>query len=387
VLNKTDYLQPAELAQALAFASDAIRQVLGMLVPVFPVSARLAIEGKQAKDTSLLERSGFLDLEQALRTFIAKERTDTWLRSVSRSLLSLLARARHALALERQALSEPLERIQNNLAAFQARRADVQRSRADHQVLLEADARALMREDIEPALERFKKEQIERLPAYVDEWHLALWTLPSPRLPSRTLQAELEKRIIDEVRTAYDSWLLREDAHLAEAFDASCRRFWENLQKTIDELMRYSSELFALSWTRADLEGGWSTQSGFYYKFWYEPTSLRILSVSIVLRLPKPLAGKLIVRRMKRLAAELIETQAGRIRHDLEERLKQSVHDARRRMSQSADAMISRIEAAIESAISTRRQSESHVEARRAEITRIDECLTTIEARVRESAP
>lgn len=382
LLNKVDHLAPAEQAEALAFATEAIRHALGTAVPVFPVSARLALEAKRSGDESLFERSGFVEFQAALREFIDRDRADTWLRSVARSLTGLIAHARHACEVELNALSGPLDLIQRNLSAFQARRDELHRSRADHRVLLEADARALLREDVEPALERFKQELLERLPAHIDAWFARY-----RELPSRQLQAELEKRIIETLREAYDGWLAQQDLHLAQAFDALCRRFWSELQRKINELMRYSSELFALSWTPTEVEGAWSAQSRFYYKFWYEPTGLRMLSTSLALSLPKALAGRLIMRYMKALAAEFADTQAGRLRHDLEERLKQSVRDAQRKMTERADAIIAQVEAAIERALETRRESEPHITARRAELSQRRDFFNALEARVLKNTP
>ena len=132
--------------------------------------------------------------------------------------------------------------------------------------------------------------------------------------------------------------------------------------------MRRSSELFAIAFERTDTEPRWTTESGFYYKFWYEPTSLKILSTSVVFALPRRLAAPLVVRRSKATACELIEVQAGRIRHDLEERLKRSVQNAQRQMVRQIDATVAGIESAIANGVATRRQSASEVAQRSAQL-------------------
>jgi hypothetical protein len=147
--------------------------------------------------------------------------------------------------------------------------------------------------------------------------------------------------------------------------------------------MRYSSKLFALEFEAVPVEGGWTSESDLYYKFWYEPTSLKILATSFVLVLPKSLAGRLIVKRTKVHALELIEAQAGRIRHDLEERLKRSVHDARRQIILTAESIVDRIEGAIDSGMSARRDSDAHIAVRTRELTESIHAVASIEARVR----
>ena len=162
-----------------------------------------------------------------------------------------------------------------------------------------------------------------------------------------------------------------------------CARFWSSLQQSVDELLRRSSELFAVDFERPDTEPRWTAESGFYYKFWYEPTSLKILSTSAVLMLPRLIAAPLIAKRAKTTAGELIEIQAGRIRHDLDERLKKSVQDAQRQMLRQIDATVAGIEAAIEGGVALRVRGTEQAAARSAQIESARREIGALLARLR----
>ena len=364
LLNKTDYLRPEELRESLAFSVRAIREALGSDdVPVFPVSARLALEGKMGHDAESLARSGFPAFERALRDFMAQGKIEAWLHSLGRGLERLLTQTRFTLDLESKALLEPLDRIEANLALFREEKERAERARADYCVLLEADARALLREGIEQKLDHFKRAEKTEIRAAIDGWVAELRSLPS-----RKLQGALEERKVATIRATYDDWLAQEDVEISRAFQRLCARFWASLQQSVDELMRRSSELFSVDFERADSEPRWAAESGFYYKFWYEPTSLKILSTSAILMLPRTIAARLIAKRAKTTAVELIEVQAGRIRHDFDERLKKSVQDAQRQMLRQIDGTVTGIEAAIESGVSLRAHSTEQLAARTAQI-------------------
>jgi GTP-binding protein EngB required for normal cell division len=379
LLNKTDYLRPSELSESFVFSVHAIREALGTDdVPVFPVSARLALEGKMSNDAESLNRSGFPAFERSLRNFMAQEKTEAGLRSLGLGLERLLAQARFATDLESKALIEPLDHIEANLAAFRQEKERAERARADYCVLLEADARALLKQDIESKLEDFKRARTAEIRAAIDGW---LGELRG--LPSRKLQAALEQRKIAAIRAAYDDWLAQKDVEISRAFQRLCARFWASLQQSVDDLMRRSSELFSVHFDRADTEPRWTAESGFYYKFWYEPTSLKILSISAILMLPRVIAAPLIAKRAKATAVELIEVQAGRIRHDLEERLKKSVQDAQRQMLRQIDATVAGIEVAIESGISLRLRSGEQVAARGAQLESARREIAVLRARLR----
>ena len=211
---------------------------------------------------------------------------------------------------------------------------------------------------------------------------VARWYAELSTLPLRKLQPTLERQLFAEIRLAYDSWLARQDVVLTQAFGTQCERAWTSLQSTVDELIRYSSELFEVNFEPIIAESQWSLESGFYYKFWYEPTSLRLLSNSLVTMLPKALAGGLLVRRMTNQAAELIDTQAGRIRHDLQERLKTSVREVQRRIGATTSSIVAHIESAIQEGARIRRQNATRVQARAQELTTVIDDLVALHRRV-----
>lgn len=82
VLNKIDLARESEGTDAISFVTAALRRETGVADSrVFPVSARMALDAKQAKDGALLARSGFPEFEAALAEFLARERSDLLLKS------------------------------------------------------------------------------------------------------------------------------------------------------------------------------------------------------------------------------------------------------------------------------------------------------------------
>jgi GTP-binding protein EngB required for normal cell division len=381
LLNKIDYVQKEELSEAVSFAREAIYSALEAEVPIFPISARLALDSKLAQGTSSAD-SGFPEFERALQRFMTDERRAVWIESVARSLLRILAHARFALQLEAKILGTPLAEIEDKLAAYEAKKREFGRALGDYQVLMDSGARALIRDEIEPALEKFKMGERVRICALVEEWFEA-----SRGLSARKLDVVLEQRTKREIRAGYDSWLARQDLAASAAFEKLCGRFWAEMQASVDQLVRYSSELFEVRFEAVRDDSRWSPESGFYYKFWYEPSGLATLSSSLLAILPRFVSAKLIVRRWRAQALELVEVQAGRLRYDFEQRVQKSAQDARRRMVRRIEATLAGIEAAIEGATTARRRGAEHVSAGMARINLANEAISSIEARVRAGAP
>lgn len=371
LLNKIDILTEAELAESLAFAGQALAEALGEAARVFPVSARLARQGRGAES-----RLG--EFDAALRRFLAEESGAVWEDSVRRHLLRLLAEARLGLELELKALTEPLAELEAKLAAFAAKKQETLQARSDYEALLEADSRRLVREHIEPELEAFKRQLLPRLLADLDAWYDEL-----RGQGSRALQDGLEARLVEAVRSAYDVWRAQEDAALGTSCEALCGRFWGRIQATVDELLRYSAELFALPYAAESAGALWQGGSGFYYKFWEEPPALLTLTNGLVRLLPAFVGHPLLRRQARRRAADLVEMQAGRLRHDFDERIKRSVRDFRRDMLARIEATIAGIEAAIAQGRARRQQGEAAAAARQAELAAALAAIAALETRLR----
>jgi hypothetical protein len=147
--------------------------------------------------------------------------------------------------------------------------------------------------------------------------------------------------------------------------------------------MRYSSELFGVTFEAGCTESRWNPDSGFYYKFWYEPTGLATLSSALVTMLPRFLSAKLVLRRRKAVAVDLVDMQAGRLHYDFEQRVLNSAQDARRKMVRRIEAALVGIDTAIANGVAAHRQGEAEVTAALARSAQIEQDVGFIEARVR----
>jgi len=378
LLNKIDQLSVEDLRESLAFSRQAVETSLGTAIAVYPVSAKMALEQRCREDVDAATASGFAMFEKALREFMEDDKECVWLRSLAHNALRIVAQARLRIDLEQAAISAPLDEIRQNLAAFSAKRQEALQARADYRVLLDSNVKELLKSYIEPSLERFKREERQRVLGFIDDWSHELRTLAP-----REFQDALEQKLAAEIRSAYDRWLTLEEPKIAHAFDRICSRFWSDIQKTINDLLSYSAALFNIEFQAGTQASLWTQDSAFTYKFWHEPVGLQTLASSIVLALPKRVGDRLIAGRMRKRAADLVEIHAGRIRHDFEERLKRKVASFAHQLLSRIEATVESIESAIDGGITLREQGEARAGRRRAELDSARQKLAALEPRLK----
>ena len=378
LLNKTDYLTEADLREALRFATQSMQSALGTNAQVFPVSAKWTLIDKEIKQSSLA-RAGFPAFEQALRRFMASEKRATWLRSIAKHLLRIVSQAQLAIDLELAALAAPLDRIKNNLTAFERRKRETLQVKSDYAVLLEAESRKLLKETVEPKLEEFKLRLQNEIVVSIERWFDQYQTLPT-----KLLYSTVEELAAANIRDQYDRWLERQESEVADRFETLCMRFWGNVHQAVDELLRYSAELFGVQFAAVETEPLWRAESAFYYKSSQDTTSLAILSSALSRTLPRFIGARWTLNRVKRRAIENIDAQAGRIRYDFDERLKKNTREFRGELVERIDATILGIATAIEHAIAMRARGEMDAHKIQSELTQTRMRLTSVELRLRE---
>lgn len=340
LLNKTDLLGAGDLREAVDFTRRAVTEAAGAAIPLFAVSARLALQG--AADPAVLAQSGFPEFLGALDAFLRRDSSAILEASTARQLLRIATQMRTGIELESRSLTTPLEELERKIELFEAKKGEVKIARDDSAVLLGKEAVQAWMNRMDQELAILRTTLQERLTKRVEDA-----IAENAALSTRRLSDLLQQALVAEIRAGYDAWRGEQDQRLAGEFTAWCARHARQIDDSVDELFRFSSELFAIEYDSVRVESAWSVKTGFYYKFWSEPPSMRQLATVLVLALPRVIGHRLLRTRYRAFARENIETQSGRVRYDLLQRLEASVSDFRRELMERIDTAISGIEAAI----------------------------------------
>lgn len=334
---------------------------MGCGVKMFPLSAKLALDGKLSGSKDLLEKSFLPEFEKTLNIFLMEEKGKVLLISVSNTLLRVLSQAMFELGLEMRLLTTPLDELKVKIEMFEKKKKEVMREKQDFDILLDGEVNRLVKKGLDEDLEESKKEATFILSAGLESFYKE-----NQSLPSKELNSALGKYIIDEVRNVYNNWWAKEDGKLASAFENICSRFIAKINETVDSLFKFSSELFAIPFEAFKTEELWTVKPSFYYKFKEEPVMLEVLTTSFTLSLPKFIGDKIILKKMKEYMLEMIDMQGGRVRFDFAERLDKSKLDFRWEMYRRIQATIEGISTAIEKGMSQKSKGEKAVEERKA---------------------
>ena len=145
VLNKVDYLDAAERAQAAGFLRRAVADNLVELTPspIIEVSAREALAARAGQDDLRLERSGLPAVERYLANVLARHKRDILHDAVMQKAGAILAAAEADAALALRTLELPLADLADRSRQFGEALQVIERQRVRAADLLAGDRKRL----------------------------------------------------------------------------------------------------------------------------------------------------------------------------------------------------------------------------------------------------
>jgi GTPase Era involved in 16S rRNA processing len=373
LLNKADYLLDSDLAEVLEFSQNTLKDVMGHDVKVFPISAKLALEGKSLNSEEVLLKSRIPYFSDMLNRFLIEEKGKILILSVTNNLLRIISQSRLELELEMKSLATPLEELKEKIKKFEEKKTEVLSEKDDFALLLDGETKRIIKNVLDEDSFTFRKELLLKAGA-----NLEAACRNGADMSLKKLHSNLEEQIISEVKQAFNVWRAIEDEKLAKAFESACKRFITKIEETVDSLLKFSSELFAVPFDAVKAEALWSTKSGFYYKFKDQPVGIEIVASSLTLLLPKFIGKKIIIKKMKEYLRRVIDMQSGRMGYDFEKRLDKSKLDFRWEMLQRIEATVEGITTAIEKGMNQRSKGEKEVEERKMALLEIAQKLDSM---------
>lgn len=375
--NKADYVGSEDLSESMSFSKKIIEECMGSEVKIFPLSAKLALEGKLSGMKDLLEKSFLPEFEHILNTFLMQEKGDVLLFSVTNNLLRLLSQARLGLELEMKSLVLPLEELKEKVKIFENKKKEVLVEKDDFSLLLDGEIKKIINNVLEEDSKTFRQELILKVS---EEFEKSYGECSS--MSMKKIRAHLEEQIITEVRQAFTVWRSIEDLKLAETFEAACKRFITKIDETVDSLLEFSAELFDVPFDIVKAEAIWSKKSSFYYRFKEQLVGIEIVASSLTLLLPKFIGEKIILKKMKEYLQRIIDLQYAKAGCDFEERLDKSKLTFRWEMFQRIEATIEGISKAIEKGMNQKSKGEEAIEAQKAVLMKVEKRMGDVQEKL-----
>ena len=357
VLNKIDVASPDDLAEAVEFTTRVLRENLNDgEVKLFPLSARLALEGKLAGNRQKVEESGMARFEQLLNDFIHQSKGRLILEVTARRSLRVINELELGLQLWRRAMESGARELEDKISRFKTELKKLEEEREDSIYLLYREVDRLGKtaeEDVAAFRESILPSLLEQLENYAGEQFRA-------GLSNKELAQRLNNFIRQTIQQTLDHWRFQEKEKIRGQFEAVALRFFGRIEEVVDRMMAISAEIFEVSFEKTISREYILGDQRFYFHFEEHPTFIPSLeSLGVTSLIPRALLHGHIMKSAREKMIELLDRNCGRVRYDLVEGLKEGVRSVAGDLRLRADAVSRSLQTALERAAEQRGASEA----------------------------
>jgi small GTP-binding protein len=370
VLNKVDYVEEAQRQEALEFTTQMLQANLSAEhVMIFPLSAKLALDGKTAGQGDQVAASLLPVFEDHLRQFLYKEKGRVLLISCISGALKTIADSTLALKVERQASAMPLKELEDKIARFDQELQGLAKEREFSLLLLEGRINGIIAE-IDVDLGAFKQETIRELRQKMEEVF---------RQQSRVagdLRQATEDILFATLREVFTTWRRQEIDKLAQKLADTHQDFASRINAILERLTRLTARIFDFSLRGFAAEEAFPDLRQFWFKFKDEPVGLEILQMTVTALLPRALTKGLLLKKLLENVGELVDKHCGRLRYDFHQRLQEIARDFRQTWLSKIDDTTHSIRQALDRALAQKQASAQTTAARMGQLDqRLEEII------------
>ncbi len=359
IQNKIDYLDESDRLESMNFSKTVIEEALGDgKVRIYPLSAKLALEGKLNEDEEKLHRSFLPEFDRVLGEFLTREKGKVLLQSVLQSGLKYLADEEFAIKLEQKAVATPVKDLEEKIQLFDKELKRILEQKHDNDYLYEGEIKRLM-DFLDRDMDRFRKD---RMPELLQD--LQKTGESNRRLPTTEYVKLMENTLREGVVHTFDEWIVRQEERINEEYRKISKRFSDRANEIIENLQVASARLFDVAVERVSSDEAISSETRFYYLLGDQPRFFDIEGALDFLShrlLPKSISQTMVLKDILKKLPARIDANCGRVRGDFKYRIQQSFLKFRWNLNAKIDATADSIRQALQKAMEMKKAGASEV--------------------------
>lgn len=316
ILNKADYLSEKDRQKAVEFSEKVLIEKVGFSkASIYPLSAKLALEGKIEQDDNKLKASNLPLFTATLESFLLSEKGAAVINAACTKGIHAAYELRLGLELEIKALGIPIDELKAKIVLFDEMVKGLRQEQEDNSYIFKGEMNKVYRE-LEQEITKFQESCKETLTKEIDQIYRR------EGLSGRKLMGCIENYIEDRIKTALAEWQPEVEKKVRDTFDKVVSRFTTRTNRVVGELLRQSAEIFDLKLEGFTKVEALTDDSSLYYIFGEEQTMFVPDSIKLyALFLPKFISGPMIMTEMRKKMERELDRNCGRLRTDYNERI------------------------------------------------------------------
>jgi len=364
VLNKIDYVEPTAVEESVRYCQKVISKQLGPKIDssliIYPLSAKLSLEGQLHNNPKEVERSCEKDFELILKQTLMAQKESLIIKSAWKKIEKSAADLRTFVEVKLNTLEMPLDNLARLLAEFEQYLTTVDQKKRELFYVLEGRVKEIINM-LDEDLAAFKKEQENALVKQIEDF--ADQRLMSEKTTARSVVDEVDQYLKKSLIEVYSEFIRNEDTRVGSRFQQLVDEANGKMNTLIGDVKHKAQQLFGSQTTDSLFSVTLDLETRFYYHL--DPIFFDRITFStgeIAQLLPKSLFKGILKKQLDERVRDEFDRNGGRIRYDyFVTRVNQAVLMLRRDINRALESSTETVKKAVYEAQDLRKKNETEI--------------------------
>lgn len=323
IQNKIDTVPKKDREESLDFTKNIIIKEVGFKnIHIYPLSAKIALEGKLENDKNKLEESGLELFEDSLNNFFMKEKGKLLLFSSARKALEIIEESLMIAELSKKSREFSIKELEDKITKFKLFISEIKQEKIDSERLLSSEMEDLEKNILKSDIEKLKNNKTKWLVTKVGVFAIAHKTDSNNEFV-KSINGFIDKQIMN----IFNEWRSSEEKILKSYLVKILSRFEDRMNSILNKILESASGIFGISQRTLDIKEEFPAQIDFRFQTKDESDLLEMTLNFGKVVLPKIIAHKIILKEAKNKAEMMIDRHCGKSRYDFSQRIGKLIDD------------------------------------------------------------
>ena len=347
VLNKIDYSDTKTVDEISNYTKQVLSETLSIKdVALYPISAKLALEGKTSGNKEIMEKSNINLLESRITQFLLNEKGSTLISNSYKSIDKTLALIENYIRSSIELKKLPVDQLKDKVTKFEDFLESFESSKKEVSYLFNGEIKEILGK-VDQMIEECKKTITNDITENIRKRQIDIRKL-NRLSQEKELDEYLEKLIIEN----FDNWKLQVQDIVETKYSKTLVKYNNKVNEIITSIKDAVIDLFHMDLEYFKGSKMITAESRFRYKIGahYSFTLLDFNPTYFTFVMPKSMAEKLILKRILAKVDIYIDRTCGGIRYDILRRMQESWSEFEYELSKKADNMINTVKTLVSDA-------------------------------------
>lgn len=356
ILNKIDLLDSQELNELLNYNKKVLNEICDQDIKLYLTSSRLALNGYAQKDQALINKSNIEKVKEGIFNILADQKDAILKQTTFLRVRNILLESESLLNFKLKTLQMPSELLDEKLNQFRKSLIIMRENKDEFDILMDGKIKQLQEYVAEQAdqlgdkiVVKLKKDIKENENEILDE------------LRGADLN-DFQNKYFESIKNEFDKLKTNLENEVIDRFKKLLQKYGEGSNEFMKELMNSLTDLMNMNFDTLANIFDLNIYTTFYYNFKAEPIPLGLNNKLIRHKMPKTVLRKAILEKLVNNFVEKVNSNASRIKYDINYRIQESFIQFKFDLNQKLDSILKNLESILNKTLQDKKKQQYEIE-------------------------